>query len=588
MIRVSKLKVTKFRNFTPGSVYNIGPCITLIAGINGTSKSTLLGMIAQPLGFPHVKSKEGNKGKSVYTRAYDNVDLYSYKTLANSPFKASYSDVFRMSRKYDTKHEHEYNLYLEGDGIDDSSNIINDGLIIRSEGRKDQKNNNLRFVTNTLKRGSGWGNFPHPVIYLGLERLRPLSTLHKKDIIVQSQLSVNEQQIWSDIYKYVMISNGNEKIFPESLETGNNFKKTYLSVETTYFDGESASAGQDNLGQIITAIISFYRLKKQLGDSYQGGMLLIDEFDATLHPIAQLLLLEKFIAYAKKLNLQIVSTTHSLTVIEHALQKCKDNVILLYLQKQGQKIIPQNGVDYDFVLSDLANISKKAKLKPLPKTTVLFEDSIGRSFFEQITGNIFKQYIETYSAIDNRDLCLSNGVLKNIAEHLAPKKIPAFSNIIFVLDPDSGHLSNSKTPNLLVLPGPHKTQWCIEKIINLFLLNLQQDDELWAALGLSFSQCMARYNNIENDPTYPKEQEKKKQYKNWFLEQLNNGNFGKNGTIIFRLWGLRNKEFCLKFCNEFLNALLHVKSPLVVSQQQQIKTKIELKFGQHNDLGLVF
>lgn len=72
MIRVSKLKVTKFRNFTPGSVYNIGPCITLIAGINGTSKSTLLGMIAQPLGFPHVKSKEGNKGKSVYTRAYDN------------------------------------------------------------------------------------------------------------------------------------------------------------------------------------------------------------------------------------------------------------------------------------------------------------------------------------------------------------------------------------------------------------------------------------------------------------------------------------------------------------------------------------
>lgn len=52
------------------------------------------------------------------------------------------------------------------------------------------------------------------------------------------------------------------------------------------------SAGQDNLGQILIAILSFKRLKNQLGEKYAGGILFVDELDAALFPAAQKTLLE--------------------------------------------------------------------------------------------------------------------------------------------------------------------------------------------------------------------------------------------------------------------------------------------------------
>ena len=342
MIRVQKMQITKFRNFSKDSIYEIGPCITLIAGINGTSKSTLLGMIAQPLGFPDKEAKD-----SVYTRAYDGIDLNNLKTVSGKPFKASYSDVFRISQRYDLRREHEYKIFLTGD-LDKSVFDCENGMIVRSEGRNDQDKNKLRFVANSHKRTPGWGNFPHPVIYLGLERLRPLSTLNKKNILTSSQLSDDEKKIWEDIYKVVMILGSNEKANPTSVDTG-NFKKSYFSVEASYFDAESASAGQDNLGQIITAIVSFHRLKKELKEAYQGGILLIDEFDATLHPIAQKLLLKKVIAYARILSLQVVTTTHSLDLIRSAFQESNQYVRLLYLQRENQKILSKNNANLDFI-----------------------------------------------------------------------------------------------------------------------------------------------------------------------------------------------------------------------------------------------
>lgn len=579
MIKVRELHIKKFRHFSPGSVYKIGPCITLIAGINGTSKSTLLGMISQPLGFPDtgIASKKGKKEKtpSAYTRVYDSFDLYSFRTVSDRPFKASYSEIFRMSQKYDHRREHEYTLYLEGDSFDSTNPIATSGLNVRSERRADQKTNNLRFVTNSTNRKPGWGNFPHPVIYLGLERLRPLSTLTASNIISTIDLSEEEKAIWEDIYRVVMIVGGNEKVSPEPVDTGKDFKKSYLSVETTYFDAESASAGQDNLGQIITAIVSFYRLKKQLGNAYQGGVLLIDEFDATMHPIAQTLLLKKMIEHAKALSLQIIATTHSLALIEKALQDYKNDVMLLYMQRKGQKVEPQNDVNLDFVKADLACVSIKAKMKDKYKVTVLFEDYVAASFFEQVTGNVFKDFVQIRNVANkNSETALSNGVLKSIAEHLAPKKIPEFSNILYFLDPDSQPMQSNATKNLLVLPG----NTCIEKMMNLFLLNKADDYSLWLELGISFQQCLHGYNNIENDPNVSSDAARGKKYKEWFAHQVESGCFGKNASKVFRIWANNHKELCFDFSNKVLDSLLKIGSPLVIGQQLQIKERIKKKF----------
>ena len=53
-------------------------------------------------------------------------------------------------------------------------------------------------------------------------------------------------------------------------------------METAKYSNLGNSAGQDNLGQILTAILSFRELKKKIGDRYDGGILLIDEVDAAL------------------------------------------------------------------------------------------------------------------------------------------------------------------------------------------------------------------------------------------------------------------------------------------------------------------
>ena len=183
-----------------------------------------------------------------------------------------------------------------------------------------------------------------------------------------------------------------ENISTEQLDTGASNKRRYQTVRTEYFDGESASAGQDNLGQIITALLSFYRLKKTLGNAYQGGVLLVDEFDATLHPAAQIALLKKFVQYAKELDLQILSTTHSIFALEQAYRSLRHDVVLLYLEKKNGQVVLHNNVSYDFIRKNLAHL-----LPPDRKNatiTIMFEDSVSATFFKQVTGNAGDYQVE--------------------------------------------------------------------------------------------------------------------------------------------------------------------------------------------------
>ena len=106
-------------------------------------------------------------------------------------------------------------------------------------------------------------------------------------------------------------------------------------------------AGQDNIGQIITAILSFKRLKSNLGDNYKGGILLIDELDASMFPAAQHKLIEFLFKHSSKLDLQVVFTTHSIEILETPLtSKYKYQSQVCYLHKsegpikKGSRIKP--------------------------------------------------------------------------------------------------------------------------------------------------------------------------------------------------------------------------------------------------------
>jgi len=420
VVKIKKIEISKFRALEPGSSFQLGDRITLIAGGNGTAKSTLLGMLCQPLGF---SSK--TKAKSIYTNCYDGIDLRTLKTIGNKAFKAEYSDVFRMSSSSDKPREHEYTIFFSGDNLNIDSFSNEQSLHIRSEGRKGHK---IRFVTNSTNRKVGSGNFPHPVIYLGLQRLRPLATCPTHNICKLHSLEPKDEKYYIDNYKEIFVDT--TTLSPESIVT-KTFKGNYLSIKTPRFGSDSTSAGQDNIGQMLTAILSFKRLKERLGDKYQGGMILIDEIDATLHAVSQLNLVNYLIASSHELDLQIVATTHSLFLLKNIK---KSDVSLVFLKKVDDKIKVANDVEYEAIEADLSAMLPNIKTRY--QTSILFEDSVAADFFKKVTKGIFSEYVDIYNSEQaNNDTCVSRGILKTLSG-IAPKKIPELQKMIFVLDGD--------------------------------------------------------------------------------------------------------------------------------------------------------
>lgn len=114
----------------------------------------------------------------------------------------------------------------------------------------------------------------------------------------------------------------NELLNRSSIKTtGTHGTITSAVAHGDNYNHESVSAGEDNAGQIIMALLSFKkRLKAEYAD-YKGGLLLIDEADAGLFPTAQINLLKIFERECRKLNLQVIMTSHSPVMIEYAYEQ---------------------------------------------------------------------------------------------------------------------------------------------------------------------------------------------------------------------------------------------------------------------------
>ncbi|EPG2109468.1 AAA family ATPase, partial [Acinetobacter baumannii] len=160
-------------------------------------------------------------------------------------------------------------------------------------------------------------NVTHPLIYLSLKRLMPIAE--------RSKYSLNSEEVeyFTRISREFTITNNRllGKI------SGTTVSKTTGTIESAVvhgnnYDHESVSVGEDNTGQILMALFSFQKLKEEYVD-YHGGILLIDEIDAGLFPAAQVELIKILESFAKRLNLQIIFTTHSPIVIQNIFEKSK-------------------------------------------------------------------------------------------------------------------------------------------------------------------------------------------------------------------------------------------------------------------------
>ena len=202
-----------------------------------------------------------------------------------------------------------------------------------------------------------------PVLYLGLSRVYPFGESDKLTLHDDGRITADLMK--DVIQNYMNILNQSENIVEVNAIDTDVTKRSKLSsfgVTTEDYNYAANSAGQSNLGQILLAIESFRYLKNELGDKWTGGMLLIDELDATLHPCAQKKLLDYLYGNAKEIGMQICFTTHSLYLLEHInryVEKGKKpdggngEVEINYLLPENNKIRVIRNPEFDTMKYDL-------------------------------------------------------------------------------------------------------------------------------------------------------------------------------------------------------------------------------------------
>lgn len=307
------IRIKDFRLFKEQKIV-LGKKITVLCGRNSTGKSTILGMLANS---GELKKKDGT-------------------TYTNRAFKAEFSELFKGSRDYDQIGSDRFEIEIcSTDGTLSDYRSFRTAWQNKDRRRdigtenKDQKVPD-RFRVIPFKKLEGGkkteAKFEYPIIYLGLSRLYPIGEAKDNGIFTKNvQFDSKDDEKWFVNNYMKILSMHSEVTKVTNYAIGETDKKAGIGVNTNTYDYRTNSSGQDNLGQILLAVLSFRRLYRNLGTEWKGGLLLIDEVDATLHPAAQNRLFQLFIKESREIGLQVVLTTHSLSLLQKVTEKTEYN-----------------------------------------------------------------------------------------------------------------------------------------------------------------------------------------------------------------------------------------------------------------------
>lgn len=389
--------------------------------------------------------------------------MLSFRQIAGGLFKSQYSEHFSISEKFDVPGSMTVNIELH-DGYTDQAATAKLELMKRQSKRGNTlprpvvRNNSTAVGSSNTSR-----NFTHPVIFLSLKRLFPISARDYK---------VRDHE-YLEKHKSEFIGLTNELLNRGSSHaTGTDGTISSAVAHGVNYDHESVSAGEDNAGQIILALMSFRKLKEEYPD-YKGGLLLIDEADAGLFPTAQVNLLKMLDREYKNLNLQVVMTSHSPVLIEYAFEQSRQ------FRKRYKTVYLSNTYGDVQVMQDWswAQISADINTKTitaasgasLPSVNVYFEDKEAADFFATL---MIRQPIKKFTTpMSEITLGCSNYL------QLIQKGIPEFAErSIVCLDADQTEKIKGKNfKTVVLLPGTLPP----DQLIFEHLYNLSPGHEFW-------------------------------------------------------------------------------------------------------------
>ena len=454
LTKLNSVNVKKFRGLEDINI-DFGDKITIICGKNGTSKSTILGVVAQIFSFSTDISKNPP------------VRLRDFKTLTNTPFKSPFGDHFRLSDKFDKPGTMDIEIDLFDGAFAKNLNKLTLGLYDSSDRTKPRP---IVRGNDALPGANESRNVTHPVIYLSLQRLLPITqrtAYAERDV----QYIIDHSKEIKALNNKLLIKNITSKV------TATTGTIESLVVHGEEYDHQSVSVGEDNVGQILQAIYSFKRLKEQYPD-YHGGILLIDEADAGLFPAAQVQMMQILAKASKDYGLQIIMTSHSPIMIEEVFnmnKKSDKDFKTIYLTDTYGAIQVKNNFSWPEISADLmVDTIKINDETSLPKVNIYFEDREAYDLYKQI--------------ITARNINKITTPLKEIniscstVLDLMARRIPEFtSKSIIVLDGDvlNDNSDNAKKAkkdkNLCLLP----TILPPDQLIFEFLYNLDAGDSYW-------------------------------------------------------------------------------------------------------------
>lgn len=540
--------VNNFRKFTNIEMH-IGKKITVISGINGIGKSSLLSLISSSTG------------------TYD-------KRISGTNFQPEFSDYFQVDEKenYD-----KYKLFVEFDSQvyhNESSYFLTKRLGFRNDTRTGRgirvlprnskplqeiihkeeaidKESNIT-IKEANKEASKQLNItdsrriPLPTIYLSLSRLYPLGETR----LEISELNNRANFIQRGYYKqYATMYND---VFPNSIDINN----TQASILTKQVTGKkrininpnnssptTQSVGQDNLGSIIGAITDFYALKDQLGSDYKGGVLCIDELDASLHPSALLSLFNLLNEETAedKLNLQVLITTHSLTILNRIIsleKKSPEDYSLIYFKDPDLPRLSQIK-SYTALKADMFDDYSFIS----PKINVYFEDETTERVFKLVNDVLLNKKIIKPDFLNN--LNYINIQLGKMQLEKLPELDTYFKSTLIIIDGDaklknkpcnneamltdisayekSHTAKNIKYPNIVSLPTFFTPEIFLFNLIKEFVVYYGHYRRFWNSLELiqefsnyTISRVMELFK-ISSDTKYPDIHGKK----DWFNKAIN-------------------------------------------------------------------
>lgn len=425
--------------------------VNLISGTNGTCKTSILHMISNSFQAPKRTNPTIIDKKCLPV-------ITALNCLTNPKIEA----LNRGDAKYNDPARGVNGKLFSVEYIDSQT------LEFRRHNTKVATGN--RYAIKPKYPSGGIDSLPSlPVVYLGLSRLVPYGEFQDDSRVKKITKKMPQEyldefaSLYEDFTHYTISSISSQEM--ADLKKRNSFDSNYDGI-----DSNTISAGEDNLSIILTALLSLKYYYNSINSNKDvESLLLIDELDATLHPSYQFKLLELFERMSRECKIQIVFTTHSMTLIEKALQN-KDNTI--YLIDNITSVNNMPNPDIQKIKLHLYNIT----IDTLYKNTsipIFSEDAEARAFIDLLFDEYQKEnpsFKLIRSCFHLVDACLGADSLENIFRDFKLSDIRDRS--ICIVDGDHPtDLSNL----IIALPGNKAP----EEMVYEYLELLMSKDDFW-------------------------------------------------------------------------------------------------------------